>query len=218
VGILAGLTVLSAWGVAYVSIRPWGPRLDGRPHEATGRVLAQQALALLQPGGQVAIIARDTSVFRNPASDRQLAGFRQALAKGGARIRATHALQVDPLRPVEVPPGDFLEIIRSTPKGDVIASFMGPPLLTPAQQRQLGEVKPAIIAFCSGRLPELVNLRALFDQGLLHAAVVEKPATPPASPRSGAPREASDSPFLAVTATNLAALPVPAEASPGLIP
>jgi hypothetical protein len=51
---------------------------------------------------------------------------------------------------------------------------MGPPLLTQAQRTQLGEIKPAIVAFCPGSVPDLVDLRALLDQDLLQAAIVAR--------------------------------------------
>jgi hypothetical protein len=143
--------------------------------------MAQQALRLLQPGGQVILIARDTTTFENPATDVQLASFRNTLRKAHVTVGLTRLLQVDPLRPLEVPSGDFQELIRKAPKGSVIVSFMGPPpLLSSAQRQHLEETRPAIVAFCPGSLPDRVNLPALFEQGLLQAAVISR-RNPPAS-------------------------------------
>ena len=105
------------------------PRLDARPHEAAGWYMAQETLRLLQPGGEVVLIARDTTTFENPATDVQLASFRKTLRSARVTVSSTHLLQVDPLRPLEVPPGDFQEFIRKAPKGSVVVSFMGPPPL-----------------------------------------------------------------------------------------
>jgi hypothetical protein len=156
--------------------------------------MAQQALAWLEPGGQITIITRDTTTFKNPASDIQLAGFRKAINQAHAAIRSIHELQVDPLRPIAVPSSDFCEVIRNTPQGSVIVSFMGPPVLTGADRSRLGEIQPAIVAFCSGSLPESVDLRSLFEEGLLQAAVVVD-------------RRGSEQAFLTLTATNLADVP-----------
>src|SRR5207249_10552895 len=112
--------------------------------------------------------------FKQPAADIQLNSFKKELRRGGGTIAATQLIQVDPLRPLEVPPGDFFEWIRKAPPGSVIVSFMGPPLLTEEQRSQLGVIKPKIVAFCSGNLPDYVDLRALFDRQLLHAAVVSR--------------------------------------------
>ena len=184
----AGLVTLGA--AAIVCLTCWGgfsPRLDARPHEAVGWFMAQETLRHLQPGGQVILIARDTTTFENPATDVQLASFRNTLRKAHVTVGSTQLLQVDPLRPLEVPPGDFQELIQKAPKGSVIVSFMGPPpLLSSVQRQQLEETKPAIVAFCPGSLPERVNLPALFEQGLLQAAVISRPnpSASTATPRS----------------------------------
>jgi hypothetical protein len=169
--------------------------------------MAQEALARLQPSGQITVITRDTSSFKNPATDIQMASFRKALGQGHATIRSVHALQVDPLRPVEVPAGDFYGILKNTPKGNVIVSFMGPPMLTPAQCAQLGENKPAVVAFCTGSLPTLVDLRSLFEQGVLQAAVVDRPANRAPGPGRANLRACFDQSYLVITAANLADLP-----------
>ena len=117
-------------------------------------------------------------------------------------------LEVDPLRPVEVPAGDFFELIRKTPQGSVIVSLMGPPLLSESQRRQLQEINPAIVAFCSGSVPEQVDLRSLFEQGLVHAAVVSRrnPTTAPSDPTDL--RSWFDQWFVAVTAADPGKIPL----------
>ncbi len=135
--------------------------------------MAQQALACLEPGGQITIITRDTSTFRNPASDIQLDSFCKTINQAHAVIESIHKLQVDPLRPIAVPSSEFSDIIGGAPPGSVIVSFMGPPRFTSAERSRLGDIQPAVVAFWSGRLPELVDLRSLFKQGLLKAAGVD---------------------------------------------
>jgi hypothetical protein len=154
----------------------------------------------LKPGGQITVIGRDTSSFKNPASDILLRSFRKCIQQGHGSIGSVQLLQVDPLRPVEVPAGDFFELIRKTPKGSVIVSLMGPPLLSETQRKQLPEINPAIVAFCSGNLSEQVDLRTLFDEGLLQAAVLSRrnPATSPRPP--GDLRAWFDQWFIAATA------------------
>jgi hypothetical protein len=194
--IVVVFTAIVAWSVLGLYLRGGlGPGVGAGPFEASGRLMAQQALACLTPGGQITLITRDTTTFKNPASDIQLASFRKTIDHAHASIRSLHALQVDPLRPIAVPSSDFCEAIGNTPDGDVIVSFMGPPVLTQADRFRLGDSKPAIIAFCSGSSPELVDLRSLFQQGLLQAAVVD---------RRGA--RGSDQSFLILTVTNLSEL------------
>jgi hypothetical protein len=110
--------------------------------------------------------------------DILLEAFKKKVRGASAEIAVVHRLQVDPLRPVQVPPGDFYEFIRRAPPGGVIVSFLGPPLLLQKQRERLGAIKPKIVAFCTGDAGGAVNLEALFSSGLLHAAVVRRPANP----------------------------------------
>jgi hypothetical protein len=164
-------------------------------------LLAQQALTCLDSGGDITVIARDTGTFKNPATDIQLAAFSHVIAKAHATLHAVHTIQVDPLRPLSVPSSDFCEIIRNTPEGSVIVSFMGPPQLTAAERARLGEARPAIVAFCSGSLPEAQGLRTLFEQGLLRVAVVDRRGTQASKEGNGV-----EPSFVALTATNLTTL------------
>jgi hypothetical protein len=184
----------------------FGPRIDSAPYREAGRTLARQTLALLKPGGSITVITRDTAAFENPASDILLASFRKELARSGAKVDSLQALQIDPLRPAEVPAGDFFQWIKTTAKGNVLVSFMGPPILNETQLAQLGEVKPAIVALCSGSMRDRVELRSLFSKGLLHAAVISKRPVPIKIDHSLSDREAFDRLFVEATAENLSAL------------
>ncbi len=175
IAVMALLVTAAAVGSIFLCVKGLPPRIDSAPHRAAGNLMAEQTLALLQPGGHVTVIARDTTSFKNPAADFQFAAFQKRLRKAGVQIAFTHALQLDPLRPLEVPPGDFLEFIRNSSPSDVIVSFMGPPLLSDSQRAQLGASKPAIVAFCPGRMPEVIDLNQLFERGLLSVAVVTRP-------------------------------------------
>ena len=205
IGIAAGLITVAAWSFLWVSLHGGlGLRVDAGPHEASGRLMAQQALALLEPGGQITVITRDTTTFKNPASDIQWASFRRTINQARAVIGTLYKLQADPLRPITVPSSDFCEAIRHTPQGGVIVSFMGPPLLTDAERSRLGEIQPAIVAFCSGSAPKWVDLRSLFEQGLLQAAVVDCRGSERPTPDAANQPDRSEQSFLTLTATNLA--------------
>lgn len=174
IALLVFLGSLLVIGVHLVST---SPRVDRRIHEALGRAMAQEALKLLGNSGNVLVISRDTSTFPQPAMDFALEQFTQEVRRAGATLKVTKTLQEDPLRPVQVPAGDFHELLRRAAVGDVIVSFMGPPLLFDEQRAKLGDVKPKVVAFCPGMLVEQLDLRALGEQGLLHAAVVARPVS-----------------------------------------
>jgi hypothetical protein len=211
--LFAVCATVGAWLLLWLSLHGGlRPRLDTRLYEVSGRLVAQQALALLGGGGQITVIARDTAAFKNPATDIQMASFRKALGKAHVTVRSLRQLQVDPLRPIAVPSSDFYEALRDTPKGSVIVSFMGPPVLTPAERSRLKEINPAVVAFCSGGTEPLAELRSLFEQGLLHAAVVDRRAW---SAERGAANQ-QDRPeesFLTLTPANVAELTAMREGS-----
>jgi hypothetical protein len=201
--------VLALAGI-FFSVFGFGPRVDRKVHQEIGQALAKEAVGLLGKGGQIAIVTRDTASFRQPAIEMALAGFKQEILRAGAVIASTQEVQVDPLRPVEVPPGDFFELIRRAPAQNVIVSFMGPPLLTDAQRGKLGRIQPKIVAFCSGSLAENVDLRRLFEAGLLHAAVVNRRLPPDGSDKAQKITETFAQLYVTVTARDLSKLPPPA--------
>jgi hypothetical protein len=175
VAILAACAALAiiaqlSWG--------FGPPIDRKLHSEIGRALAKEALSLLRPGGQIVVITRDTEAFRQPALDILLKSFNKEIRRAGDIAVATQSIQLDPLRPVEVPPGDFYELIRRSSAERVIVSLLGPPALTGEQRTALGRVKPKVIAFCSGNLAETLDLRELFNAGLLQVALINRPASP----------------------------------------
>ena len=160
--------------MVFAALAVWSrpPTTDSRVYSQVGKTLAQQALAVLPGGGRIVIIARDLQVYQQPAMEIALKEFRNAVGRT-AEID-THFVQVDPLRPVEVPPGDFYEAIRRAKTNDVIVSFLGPPILEPEQQEKLTGNKRKIVALCTGNMAEQADLGDLARRGLLHAASVNR--------------------------------------------
>src|SRR5689334_8280640 len=78
------ITLGSAW--------PMPPRPNHRLHQAIGMALAQEALALLPPGGQIVVITRDTDTFRQPALDLLLHSFEKELHRASVKIAATQRI------------------------------------------------------------------------------------------------------------------------------
>src|SRR5438093_1075733 len=212
--IVTGLTTLGALAFMVFSTCEWPSSPDRKLHTAIGKAMAREALNLLADGGQILVITRDTTAFRQPAADILLGSFKKEVRKAHATIAATQLIQVDPLRPVQVPSGDFVELIRKAPSGSVIVSFMGPPLLTEEQRSQLGAIKPRIVAFCSGNLPDYVDLRALFDRQLLHAAVVSRRNSEPPPSKAKAWTGSFDQLYMTATAADHSSLPTPSGVAP----
>jgi len=205
--VLAAMVIVASLGAVFVATSGTAPRLDTRIHEDIGRALAQEALKLLGPSGHLTVVTRDTGTFPQPALDLALGSFTQAIRKSGGSVPAVQALQVDPLRPLQVPPGDFHELIRRGAAGDVIVSLMGPPWLSEEQRGSLGEVKPKIVAFSPGTVPEPAELRLLAEQKLLHAAVISRPLKRNALKPANFGHESFDELYVRVSAADLAKLP-----------
>lgn len=178
--LLSLLCALAAWIAFFITLCELPPRTDRGLHAAIGKTLALEAIRLMGPGGSIVLITRDTETFPQPAISVLTASFERAIRRAGARLADRHEIQLDPLRPVEAPPGDFFELIRRAAPGNVIVSLMGPPVLTEEQQTKLGVIRPKIVAFCAGNLAEIVDFNQLFEAGLLHAAVISRSPGPSA--------------------------------------
>lgn len=204
--IVAGITALAAAVWLVFSLADMPPGADLNAPRAAGWALGEETLALLKPGGHVTVITWDTASFAHPEADALLKSFTRTLRKSNVEIESVHQLQVDPLRPIEVPAGDFFEFIRTASSGSVIVSFLGPPLLNDDQRSRLGDVKPKIVALCPGALPAQIDLRVLFQAGILHAAVVSNPELAREHSDPGDPRVCFEKHYKRVTASDVASL------------
>ena len=205
--VAATVTIGCALLLLYFSWHEAPPKPDSRLQEALGQVLVEVAGKLLSGDGRITLIGWDTSAVQNPTADLQLSGFLEALQRAKRTLYTTNLINQDPLRLLRVPPGDFLQILRKHSESDVIVSLLGPPILKPDQRASLGENRPRVVALCSGSLPEQVNLRELFDQNLLHVAIISRRHPGPAVASSPNLRDSFDQLYQVVTAANLSELP-----------
>jgi hypothetical protein len=157
------------------------------------------------------LITLDTTVYRSQATEAVLKGFFQVLRKKGISLAATNAIRLDPDRLPRVRSGDFLEILRRQGDRDVVISLLGPPLLSPEEKARLGDKRPRVAAFCPGPMPRQVNLRELFEQQLLHMAIISRPTISLTPPQSATPRAWFDYLYEVITMDNLGELPLPAD-------
>jgi len=186
--VLVGSLAALAWTWAGAPAPGPGPIQD-----AVGEALGRQVLKQLGSGGRMIVLMRDTAVYPQPAADRVLAALDHTVRGGGGPAPEVQTFEVDPLRPAQVPPGDFLEQIRRARTGDVLVSLMGPPLLSDEQRAQLPAVPaPRIVVLCAGPFPDAAAVRSLAQQHLLHAAVMDRPDGGAAVPPARRGREAFD--------------------------
>jgi hypothetical protein len=200
---------------AYLAIRYFGPppKIDARPHIGIGNALADQAAKALGGGGRIFLIAPDVSVFSHPGAEVQLKAFHSALRKANLSVAATNWIKLDPDRPLRVPPGDFVELLRKRSEADVVVSLLGPPLPTAEQKAKLPAKRARIIAVVSEDLIRQVNLQSIFDENLLYAAIVNRPVPTVPAPQTDNPQAWFDHLYTIATARNLTDLPAPLRAA-----
>lgn len=204
----AGVVILACAAWLYVFLYPTPPNIDPRPHQGIGEVMADEALKLLEPGARLIVVARNQDSFVLPAARVQLDSFLKAIRAAGKAPHAIRSINVDPLRAVSVPPGEFAEILRQGKENDVIVSFLGPPTLAPQPNPKAGPVRSRIVALCSGAMPARINLKKAFDLKLLHSAIVSR-ADAPATASPGNARAAFDQMYRVLTPDNLGDLTAP---------
>jgi hypothetical protein len=212
--IAATLTSLGALLFLYVAVYGTAPKVDPRPHLALGQALAEEAGKLLGNGGRITVIARSTDVFQNPAADIQMKGFYRSIKKAKLPLAATNVVSLNPITLVRVPPGNAYEVLRKQSEGDVVVSFLGPPVVSREQWPKLAKAQPRIVAVCSGAMPWQMNLKELFDQNLLHVAVISRPSPAARAPKSGVLRIWFDHFYQVITPANLSDLPLPPDSRP----
>jgi hypothetical protein len=188
------------------------PSFSEEPHRASGVIMAQEALKFLRTGGKLYVVARDTTNFKCPAADYQLEGFKKAVADAHAGIDSVESIPVDPLRPLQAPPGNYFDLMRKAPKGSVIVSFMGPPVLSDEQWDKLGELKVVNVVFCPGATPAQSELRSLFDRQVVQLAVIDRSLRPEVGVVRGSEKAIFDENYILVTAGNSGVVPVSAPA------
>jgi hypothetical protein len=207
------LVMLASLGAIWRALHDAPPSTPAALPAEIGRVLATEAGKRLGPGGRILLIARDTEAFAQPSFDALNASVQQALKQAGTPPALIRAIQLDPLRPLQVPPGDFVELLRKAGTADVIVSLLGPPFLSDEQRAAVGIVKPQVVAFWPGTLAEYGNLRPLFEQHLLSAAILHRPEGLGLAGKGGAAMAGSarrfDTLYQVVADTGIPPVPLP---------
>ena len=208
----SAIAIAVALTILYFRLFERSPKFDARSHLALGEALAEQAVKTVSSGGRITVIAPDTSAFENPAVDSQVKAFYQALRKANLSVDATNLVKLDPIRLPRVPL-EFVEILRKQSETDVVVSWLGPLIPSAEQRARLPQKHARVVALCSGWMPRQINLKALFDDGLMDVAIISRLNPPLALPQSDNSQEWFSHFFQVVTPKNVADLPPFAESS-----
>jgi hypothetical protein len=216
VKVIASLALITAClvflGIRFINLKP---SLDDRPHIGIGTVLAERAIKLLGAGGRLAIIVPDTTLFEYPGAEAQLKAFQSVLRRAKVQVSSTHRVRLDPLRPPRTPAGDLVEILRKyNSESDVVVSLLGPGVPTPDLKPRIPARHARIVALCSGEMPKQINLASLFDENLLHMAIVNRPNPDFIRPASDEPMMWFDHFYQVITSKSAAEKLDPSRTSP----
>ena len=181
-------TIVASMAVLLFHFFQLPPKIDPRPHIGIGNVLAEQAAKALGTGGRIILVAPDTATFRWPGPEVQLKALFSALRKRNLAVAVTNVIKLDPGRLVRVNADDFMNLLRKQSEADVVVSLLGPPLPNADQKARLPAKRPRVIAVCAGDMPKQINLSALFDDNLLHVAIVSRPAPAVGLPETDDPQ------------------------------
>ena len=182
------------------------PKIEERPHAGIGEALAERVVQL-GGKGRVVLMVPDTSEGKFPGAAIQLKAFHAALRRANLAVALTNVVKIDPNRVLRAPPGDFADLLKKFTDADMVVSLLGPPVLSGDQKTRVGERHPKIIAVCTGDLPKQVNLKTIFAEHFLHAAIISRPGVGLTTPTSENPADWFRHYFLWVTPQNLADLP-----------
>ncbi len=193
---------LAFLGIKFMDL---GPSFDERAHIGIGTVLAERAAKLAGTGGRIVIIVPDATLFDYPGAEAQLKAFRSTLRRAKLQVSATYPIRLDPLRPPRMPAGDLVEILRRyNAESDVVVSLLGPGVPTPDLKPRIPARHARIVALCSGEMPRQINLPSLFDENLLHVAIVNRPHPDFIRPASDEPMVWFDHFYQIITSRNAA--------------
>jgi len=212
--ILSIVVIVACAGVLFFRFVGLPPRVDARPHIGIGEALAEQAVKLVGSGGKITLIAPDTSVHRHPGAEVQSKVFFKALRRANLTVSSTNLIKLDPLRLMRVPPDDFVNLLRKQSEADVVVSLLGPPIPTAEQKGKLPAKHGRVVAVCSGDMPHQINLKSLFDEHLLHAAIVSRTSPAISVPQTDDPQSWFQHFYQTITTANVNELPVPRAATP----
>lgn len=202
--IVALVAVVAAMGWAYFNSSDSSQKFDLTPYNALGAGAAEETGRLIGNSGAVVVIAPDTSEYKDPVIDGQLAAFEGVLKKSGMTIAAKARFKLTAMERMgsggAVPSGILAAAVRDNPNAAAVVLFC--PFPSDYTGPKSGGPK-FIVA--SGYLP---SYRKLLESQTIAAAIVPKfDRSTEASKKKQTLRERFDEEFLVFTHDNLAKLP-----------
>jgi len=183
-------------------------RFDLNPYRALGAGVAEETAKLLGKGGQVVVVAPDTSQNPNPTVDGELDSFQETLKKNGLTVAATVRFKLTPQERMgtggAVPGDQLFKLLESNPNIGAVVLFCAFPPLAAQDYDALRRSRIKFVV-ASGYLP---GYRNLLETQVIHLAVVPRfdPDDSPAK-KPQTLREWFESQFVVITPGTTATLP-----------
>ena len=180
--------------------------IEHGPYTALGEVAAKATSRLLEDKGTVVLLVSEADNNAPTAIGVAVKAFGDTLKQvGNVQVAATEIIK--PAVPVAVSgaepltPRKFAELLSKHATADALVSFIGVPRLTVEQIRQLPNPRPKVVAVVTFNPPT----KAMFAQGVVHLAVLARPAVDAAGRTPQTVQEWFDMNYRIVTAATAAA-------------
>lgn len=199
------LLALVALGVGLLAACKPAAKPDAGPYSALGETAADITAELLPNKGSIVLLVSEGDQKPVTGTGRTVAAFQARLKTLGLPVKATEVFPapdalLSGMEPVSA--ARFMEAIAKHATADAIVSFVGAPRLDAPQIAQLPNPRPKFVAAVTFNPP----LRAMFDSGVLHAAIVARAAAQPVSPAASS-REQFEASYQLIRAGNAGSPP-----------
>lgn len=196
------VVVAAVW--AYHNASGPSQKFDLTPYNALGAGVAGETAKLLGGKGQVVVVAPDTSEFKDPVMDGQLATFEQEIKRSGVTIAGTAKFKLTAMERMgsggAVPSAFLAKAVQDHSSAGVVVLFCP----FPADYSTAKSDGPKFIV-ASSYLP---SYRKLLESRAIAAAIVPKfDRSAPAASKPKTLQESFEEEFLVITPGNLTSLP-----------
>lgn len=181
-----------------------GGKVESNRYTALGEVMALKMNELAGGKGRVVLVVAESDNNQPTAFGQAAAAFRKALGKSvqitATEMVSTPAVSFPGFEPLST--DKFAGLLQKHADADYLVSFVGMPVLTPAQMDQLPSPRPQVVQVVVFNPPT----KAMFAKRVVCLAALTKPAAQGAD-LTGSSQEMFDACYRLVTPETAASLP-----------
>ena len=183
-------------------------KIERGPYAALGEVAAKATSRLLGDKGKIVLLVSEADNNASTALGMAVKTFNDTLKHaGGVQVTATETIKPEAAFAVSgaepLTPAKLAELLAKHVTADALVSFVGVPRLTAEQIGQLPQARPKVVAVVTYNPPT----RAMFARGVLHLAVLARPAAGTSARTPTTTQEWFDANYQLVTPATASAMP-----------